>query len=411
MKANSKPEISPEEEINPEEGALVLADGEIFEGDVYAGAGEKNIFSGEVVFNTVHTGYQEVITDPSYAGQIITFTYPHIGNYGAISKDSESRRPFCRGVIVRDISHTHSNWQAEEGLLSYLVNQSVPLISGIDTRRLTKHIRDAGAMPGAFGVASEKELLKAAQAEPGTDGVNLVNEVTTAEPYFYPPVENAEGKTAKYGDKNGNLKKGNLKKDSAENTEAGRKEFSVVAIDFGIKKSILEQLSEFCQIEVVPADTTAADILARNPDGVFLSNGPGDPDCVSDAAVFELLGNVAIFGICLGFQILAQAMGAQTYKLPFGHHGGNHPVMNYQTGKVEITAQNHNFAVDGNSFSEDFLADSGLEITHINLNDQTLEGIYSKELKAMGIQYHPEAGPGPHDSRYLFSRFAELMEK
>lgn len=360
----------------PVDGALVLSDGTIFEGDIYSASQDaaENIVSGEVVFNTVLSGYQEVITDPSYAGQLITFTYPHIGSYGVSSAAAESQKAFCRGVIVRDIQLSHSNWQAEMGLLEYLFDEGLSVISGLDTRRLTQHIRQAGAMPGAFGSTDEKALLKAAKNEPGTDDIDLVEQVTCVEPYHF----------------------GNQKA-----------KHNIVALDYGIKKSILNQLSEFAYIEVVPASTPASEILERKPDGVFLSNGPGDPKCVPYATqcVQELLGEVPIFGICLGFQILSQALGAKTYKLAFGHHGGNHPVMNLSNQEVEITAQNHNFAVKADTL------DASIKTTHINLNDETLEGIYVPKLRAKGIQYHPEAGPGPHDSRYLFQDFQELLSQ
>ena len=357
----------------PQTGALVLKDGSVFEGEIYGELSQPVLVSGEVVFNTVLCGYQEVITDPSYAGQIVTFTYPHIGNYGTFPQAAESRKPFCRGVIVRDIQESFSNWKAEKGLLQYLQDQKLPVISGIDTRRLTRHIRDAGAMPGAFGTASEGSLLKAAQAEPGTDGIDLVKEVTCQSSYKKPA--------------------------------STKKALQVIALDFGIKSSILSQLQNIAALEVVPAHTAAEKILSKNPDGVFLSNGPGDPDCVGYAKdlVQKLLGQVPVFGICLGFQFLCQALGAKTYKLPFGHHGGNHPVKRIAGNEIEITSQNHNFAVDPDSLSSD------ITVTHINLNDQTLEGILAPKLKAMGVQYHPEAGPGPHDSRYLFHEFQEMM--
>ncbi len=362
---------------NYQPGALVLSDGEVFEGDIYGTLPPKGAVSGEVVFNTVLCGYTEVITDPSYAGQIITFTYPHIGNYGVCSSDMESQKAHCRGVVTRDIQQDYSNWQAEESLIDFLQSQNLAVISGVDTRRLTRHIRQSGSMPSAFGTAPESELLNLAKNEPGTQGVDLVAEVSCRQPYSFGARE----------PKSSNSKK-------------------ILALDFGIKSSILRQLGALGDVEVVPAGTSAVDVLARQPDGVFLSNGPGDPDCVMYARdlVENLLGKVPIFGICLGFQFLCQALGAKTYKLDFGHHGGNHPVMRLADKKVEVTSQNHNFAVDSASL------DSKIEITHINLNDQTLEGIRVPELKAMGVQYHPEAGPGPHDSFYLFQDFDGLMD-
>ncbi|HMK12665.1 MAG TPA: glutamine-hydrolyzing carbamoyl-phosphate synthase small subunit [Acidimicrobiales bacterium] len=346
---------------------LVLADGSVFEGEAIGAPAA--VSSGEVVFNTVLSGYQEVITDPSYAGQIIGFTYPHIGNYGATPLDEESRRPFCRGVVVRDFNDRPSSWRARESLDEFLVRTGVAGISGVDTRRLTRHIREAGAMPGAFGTASETELLAAAEAEPGTDGIDLVAEVTCAQPYTF-----------------------------------GSGPFRVVAYDFGIKATMLRHLGELATVDVVPASTTAADVLARKPDGVFLSNGPGDPAAVPYASreINALLGQVPVFGICLGHQLLAAALGARTFKLPFGHHGGNHPVRHLATGQVEITSQNHNFAVDADGLD---IAD----VTHVNLNDGVVEGIRCREVPAFSVQYHPEAGPGPHDARYLFEEFRKLM--
>jgi carbamoyl-phosphate synthase small subunit len=352
---------------------LVLADGTTFEGEAI-GADPAGPASGEVVFNTVLSGYQEVITDPSYAGQIITFTYPHIGNYGVNGADFESRRPFCRGVVVRELARRRSSWRSEADLDAQLRAYGVPGIAGIDTRKLTRRIRDVGAIPGAFGpldVVDEATLLAAAKAEPGTDGVDLVAQVTTTAPYRL-----------------------------ADGTRP-----LVVAYDFGIKRTILRHLSSWFDVEVVPASTSAADVLARDPKGVFLSNGPGDPASVpyASAAIADLLGNVPVFGICLGHQLLARAVGAATEKLPFGHHGGNHPVRNLLTGKVEITSQNHNFAVDGDSLR-------GIaEITHLNLNDNVCEGMRLNDVAAFSVQHHPEAGPGPHDSAYLFEQFASVL--
>jgi carbamoyl-phosphate synthase small subunit len=352
---------------------LVLADGSTFEGEAI-GADPAGAASGEVVFNTVLAGYQEVITDPSYAGQIITFTYPHIGNYGVNVADFESRRPFCRGVVVRDLARRRSSWRSEADLDAQLRAYGIPGIAGIDTRRLTRKIRELGALPGAFGpldVVDEATLLAAAQAEPGTDGIDLVSEVTTAEPYRL-----------------------------ADGTRP-----LVVAYDFGIKRTILRHLAEWADVEVVPASTSAADVLARGPAGVFLSNGPGDPEAVPYAsdAIAALLGNVPIFGICLGHQLLGRALGGTTVKLPFGHHGGNHPVRNLATGKVEITSQNHNFAVDADSVS------GRAEMSHVNLNDGVCEGLRVLDAPAFSVQHHPEAGPGPHDSAYLFVDFAALL--
>jgi carbamoyl-phosphate synthase small subunit len=354
------------------EAVLVLADGTTFEGEAIGAEPAGGVATGEVVFNTVLSGYQEVISDPSYAGQIITFTYPHIGNYGVSDDDDESRRPFCRGVIIRDLARRRSSWRSDGDLDSYLRRHGVPGIAGIDTRRLTRHIRDSGAMPGAFGTADETSLKAAAIAEPGTSGIDLVATVTTAEPY-----------TVGDGPKR------------------------VVAYDFGIKRTILRHLGRLATVEVVPAGTSAADVLAREPDGVFLSNGPGDPEEVPyavDAIKGLLDAGVPTFGICLGHQLLSLAIGAQTEKLSFGHHGGNHPVRNIGTGAVEITSQNHNFAVVADALT-------GIaEMTHVNLNDGVCEGFRVLGAPAFSVQHHPEAGPGPHDASYLFDDFVTLMD-
>jgi carbamoyl-phosphate synthase small subunit len=352
------------------EALLVLADGTTFEGEAMGAQPAGGVASGEVVFNTVLSGYQEVITDPSYAGQVIAFTYPHIGNYGVNPVDAESRRPFCRGVVVRDLATRPSNWRAAEDLDSYLRRHAVPGITGIDTRRLTRHIREAGAMPCAFGTADERALKEVAQSEPGTDGVDLVAAVTTSEAY-----------------------------------QAGDGPWRVVAYDFGIKTSILRLLGQMATVEVVPAATPAADVLARTPDGVFLSNGPGDPAAVGYATenIRHLLGEVPVFGICLGHQLLAAALGGDTYKLKFGHHGGNHPVRQIATGGIEITSQNHSYAVTEGSVPR-------ADVTHVNLNDGVVEGLRCRDVPAFSVQYHPEAGPGPHDARYLFEKFSALMD-
>ncbi len=351
------------------EAQLVLADGTVFEGDAFGAPAE--VAGGEVVFNTVLSGYQEVITDPSYAGQIITFTYPHIGNYGTTTVDDEARAPFCRGVIIREPARRRSSWRSDGDLNTFLRSHGVPAIAGVDTRRLTRHLRDSGAMPGAFGTADEATLLAAATAEPGTEGIDLVSVVTTKEPY-----------------------------------EVGSGPRRVVAYDLGVKATMLRHLGQIATVTVVPAHTTAAEVLAMAPDGVFLSNGPGDPTEAGPIVgeIPALLGAVPVFGICLGHQVLALALGGSTTKMKFGHHGGNVPVRDARTGKVEITSQNHNFAVVPGSVP-------GVTETHVCLNDGALEGMVLDDVPAFSVQYHPEAGPGPHDSRYLFDEFAALMDE
>jgi len=353
------------------EALLILADGTSFEGEALGAEPPGGISTGEVVFNTALTGYQEIITDPSYAGQIITFTTPHIGNYGTVPADNEASRPHCRGIVIRELARRRSNWRSDNDLDAFLRSHDLAGIGGIDTRRLTRHIRDTGAIPGAFGTADEAAIKQAAMDEPGTEGIDLVATVTCAEPYT-----------------------------------VGSGPRRVVAYDFGIKTSILTQLGERATVEVVPASTPAAEVLARRPDGVFLSNGPGDPAAVEHAVdnIRELLGEVPVFGICLGHQLLATALGGSTFKLPFGHHGGNHPVRDLHTGKVEITSQNHNYCVDVGSMAN-------ADLTHVNLNDETVEGLSCRDVPAFSVQYHPEAGPGPHDARYLFDRFDELMDE
>ncbi len=355
----------------------MLADGTVFEGEAAGYRPPGGVALGEVVFNTVLSGYQEVLTDPSYAGQIVAFTYPHIGNYGITDDDDESPRPRCRGVIMRDLARRRSNWRSSENLDDWLTRHRVPAITGVDTRRLTRHIREAGSMPAAFGTAEETSLKSAAAAEPSTVGVDLVAEVSIAEAYRL----------------------------SSQPVGADRAPL-VVAYDFGIKTSILRILGEMANVEVVPASTPADAVLARNPDGVFLSNGPGDPAAVTYAidAIGGLLGRVPLFGICLGHQLMATALGGTTHKLAFGHHGGNHPVRRVSSGAVEITSQNHSYAVTEGTVS-------GADVSHVNLNDGVIEGLWCRDIPAFSVQYHPEAGPGPHDARYLFAEFARLMER
>jgi carbamoyl-phosphate synthase small subunit len=359
---------------------LILADGTTFEGELIGAEPAGGVATGEVVFNTVLSGYQEVISDPSYAGQIVTFTASHIGNYGVNPDDDESRRPCCRGVVVRDLARRRSSWRASEDLDGYLRRHGVPAIAGVDTRRLTRHIRDSGALPGAFGSVGEAALKVAAAAERGTDDRDLVATVSCRRPYIVPA--------------------------AGGNGPSGRPARRIVAYDYGIKRTILRHLAGVGEVTVVPAGTPAAEVLAREPGGVFLSNGPGDPAAVGYAvdAIHALLGEVPIFGICLGHQLLATALGGVTHKLPFGHHGGNHPVRHLSTGRVEITSQNHNYAVVEGSMG------AGVEVTHVNLNDGVIEGLRSERLRAFGVQYHPEAGPGPHDAAYLFEEFATLID-
>lgn len=353
---------------------LVLEDGFTLEGEGFGSSGEA---FGEVVFNTSMTGYQEILTDPSYKGQIVTMTYPLIGNYGTNHEDLESAHPWAEGFVVKENSAIYSNWRAKDSLDQYLKKYNIVGISGVDTRALTRHIRLQGSMKGVVSTIDfdKKSLIKKVKASPSIIGLDLVKDVTCKKQYDW----NREGR------------------------------FKVVAMDFGIKHNILRQLtSHNCQVKIVPAKTSADQIMALNPDGVFLSNGPADPAAVVYAikTVRKLLGKLPIFGICLGHQILGLAFGGKTYKLKFGHHGGNHPVMDLSTRKVEITAQNHGFCVDIDS-----IPDKNIVLTHRNLYDGTVEGFKHKKLPVFCVQYHPEAGPGPHDASYLFNRFIDLMKK
>ncbi len=365
---------------------LALADGTIFEGSAFGAAGEV---TGEAVFNTSMTGYQEVLTDPSYKGQIVAMTYSQQGNYGINEEDIESWTPWVEGFIVKDPCLVPSNWRSTETLLGYLIRNRIVGISGIDTRALTRIIRDKGAMQAVISTAdrSFESLVNKARSAPGLVGRDLVREVTCKRPY-------------RWDEELWRIEKGYPK-------SATGKRYRVVAYDFGIKKNILRNLAEAgCDVAVVPANTPAESVLEAKPDGIFLSNGPGDPDAVPYAKenIAKLIGKKPIFGICLGHQILSLALGGSTYKLKFGHRGANQPVQDLTTGKVEITAQNHGFAVDMESLKG--IAD----ITHINLNDRTVEGLAHKDLPLFSVQYHPEASPGPHDSQYLFKRFTEMME-
>ena len=366
---------------------LVLRDGRTFRGRPLGAVGEA---AGEVIFNTAMSGYQEILTDPSYRGQIVAMTYPMIGNYGVNTEDVESRRPWANGFVVKEASSVASNFRAATGLDEYLRRHGIVGIQDIDTRALTRHLRDHGAQDGIISSveAAPARLLERARALPGLVGRDLVAEVTAAAPYTW-----SEGTWE--------LSRGYVAPPAPR--------FSVVAYDCGIKLNILRQLrAAACDVTVVPAATPAAEVLARKPDGVFLSNGPGDPEGVPYLieSVRGLLGRVPIFGICLGHQILGLAAGGRTYKLPFGHHGANHPVKDTTTGKVEITSQNHGFAVDPASVTS-----LGWEATHLNLNDGTCEGLRHREWPVFSVQYHPEASPGPHDANYLFRRFTELMTR
>jgi len=368
---------------------LALSDGTVFVGSSFGAEGET---TGEVVFNTSLTGYQEVLTDPSYKGQIVTMTYSQQGNYGINPEDVESVKPWVEGFIVKEPCMFPSNWRSTESLMGYLIRNRIVGISGIDTRALTRIIRDKGAMQGVISTvdADFERLVKKAQAAPSLVGRDLVKEVSCTKPYEW------RGELW-------DLDTGGYPKvqDDAE------KKFKVVAYDFGVKKNILRNLSAAgCAVTVVPASTPAEEALAMNPDGIFLSNGPGDPDAVGYAkeTVKKLIGKKPIFGICLGHQILSLALGGKTYKLKFGHRGANQPVQDLSTGKVEITSQNHGFAVDLDSLK------GKAELSHINLNDRTCEGLTLTGKPVFSVQYHPEASPGPHDSQYLFKRFVEMME-
>jgi carbamoyl-phosphate synthase small subunit len=376
---------------------LVTADGEVFTG--YA-AGAEGIAIGEAVFNTSMTGYQEILTDPSYSGQVVVMTSPHIGNYGIASEDDQSARPAVSGFVVKALSRRHSNWRSEGSLAEYFRRHGLVAVSDIDTRRLTRHLRNRGAMPVAMGAdVDEAELRQIASDAPTMEGRDLASTVSTKEPYHLEAVGDSRG--------------------------------LVVAIDLGMKKDILTNLTgRGFDVEVVPAHTTPEDVLARNPVGVFVSNGPGDPEPLVQATetLRGVIGKAPLFGICLGHQVLGLAIGARTYKLPFGHHGGNHPVRRLEDGRVEITAQNHGFAVDLWSLTDkeppqrDGLAGPDLlpervgsdfgpvRPTHQNLNDGTLEGMVLEDQPAFSVQYHPESAPGPHDAAELFDSFGDLIE-
>jgi carbamoyl-phosphate synthase small subunit len=372
-----------------EQSVLALEDGTVFEG-VSLGASRQR--TGEVVFNTAITGYQEIFTDPSYTGQIVVLTYPQIGNYGANPYDNESPHPFIEGLVIRELSPTPSNWRSEDRAEQFLAKYDIPVIGDVDTRKLVRHLRERGAMRGIIssGTREAAELIEAARNSPSMQGLNLVERVSTREQYEWQQGLEPVSESDNVGD-------------------SEEPKLHVVAYDFGIKRNILRHLVHLgSRVTVVPSRTTADDVLALKPDGVFLSNGPGDPEPLVGeiAEVRKLIGKTPVFGICLGHQILGQAFGGKTFKLKFGHHGANHPVLNQLTNKVEITSQNHGFAVDPDS-----LRDSEVEITHWNLNDQTVEGLRHKSEPVFCVQYHPEAAPGPHDSHYLFRDFVELMKE
>jgi carbamoyl-phosphate synthase small subunit len=383
---------------------LALADGACFEGRALGYEGET---VGEVVFNTAMTGYQEVLTDPSYKGQIITMTCSHIGNYGTTAEDSESRRLWAEGFVVMEASRLTSSWRGKQTIQEYLAQAKVVAIEGLDTRALTRHLREHGSQQGVIthGGLDTAQAVATAQKAPGIVGRDLAAEVTCERPYEW---KAGSGTWAPEG--------GGSRSDKQH-----RRPWQVVAYDFGVKQNILNRLVDVgCCVTVVPASTTAAEIDARKPDGIFLSNGPGDPEGVPYAvdAVRMLIGRYPIFGICLGHQILGLALGLETYKLKFGHHGANHPVIDLRSRKVEITSQNHNFAVKiPVSFSE--VPNSPptvdtkygrLSVTHLSLNDHSIEGMVCMDQPVFSVQYHPEASPGPHDSAYLFEEFVQLME-
>jgi carbamoyl-phosphate synthase small subunit len=367
---------------------LALEDGTVFEGTSF-GARVENY--GEVVFNTGITGYQEIFTDPSYSGQIVVLTYPQIGNYGSNEYDSESARPYIEGLVVREFSSIASNWRSEQVADDFLAQAGVPIVAGIDTRRLVRHLRTRGVMRGVLSSKSTdaEALVEKARQIPSMAGLDLATRVSTPKMYEWA----AGVAPCSPSDKCG---------------AAPEASYHVVAYDFGIKRNILRRLCQIgARVTVVPAGTSAEDVLALKPDGVFLSNGPGDPEPLQGQAaeVRKLIGKRPIFGICLGHQILGLALGGKTYKLKFGHRGVNHPVLNQITKRVEITSHNHGFAVDPDSLNL-----NDLEVTHVNLNDQTLEGFRHRSLPVFCVQYHPEAAPGPHDSHYLFDDFAKLMD-
>ena len=367
---------------------LALEDGRIFRGEAFGAQGER---SGEVVFNTSLTGYQEIFTDPSYAGQIVVLTNPQIGNYGTNQADAEASHPYIEGLVVREFSALSSNWRSEQAADEYLERYGVPVLSEIDTRALVRHLRSHGVMRGVLSTTETDTdtLVARARALRKMDGTDLASVVSTKTAYPWTP-------------------RSQDPLNPGEDRTLPECDLHVVAYDYGIKHNILEMLGEQgCRITVVPARTAASDVLAMKPDGVFLSNGPGDPEPLGYAvdAIRELAGKTPVFGICLGHQLIGQALGGKTFKLKFGHHGGNHPVKQLGSGRVEITSQNHNYAVDPDSLDSNVV-----DLTHINLNDGTLEGLRHRTMPLFSVQYHPEASPGPHDSHYLFGDFRKMMD-
>jgi carbamoyl-phosphate synthase small subunit len=384
---------------------LALEDGRVFRGEAFGAPGTVN---GEICFNTSMSGYQEVLTDPSYFGQIVAMTCPHIGNYGVNVLDEESSRPQVRGFVIEELSQLPSSWRSEESLDEYLLRYKIPGIQGVDTRALTKHLRLAGSMKACLtteNLTPEQAVVRAQEGD-GVVGMDFVREVTPRAPFDWDPVD-AESRPWKLPQST--IGVGELR-DPLGNAFGflPPARHRVVAYDFGMKRNILRGLRQRgLAVRVVPADTSAEDVLAMNPDGIFLSNGPGDPSALDyiHKNIKSLLGKMPIFGICLGHQILGYAMGGKTFKLKFGHRGGNQPVKDLLSGKVSITSQNHGFAVDAETLPPD------VEVTHINLNDNTVEGLRSKSMPVFSVQYHPEAAPGPHDAEYFFDNFAKLIDE